>query len=376
MNEQSHQKTNQPQQASSPWAFQIARIAGIPVRIHFTFLLLLGWFAWFEASQGRNPVVEVLFIVGIFLCVLLHEFGHALTARRYGIRTRDIVLYPIGGVARVESLGKPNQEFWIALAGPMVNVVLAAVIWLGLTVTGIGAMPTGTTLDDENFVRRLLMVNIVLALFNLIPAFPMDGGRILRAILAGRLGQERGTIIAARIGQLFAILFFIGGLFLGNFILMFVGVFIFLGATGEGIAQAPVQHAIDGKHVRDAMITRFETLTHGQTLGDAADALLNTYQQDFPVLIGDRVLGVLSQEKLLHGLARDGRAAYVSEAMNRNFGRVSPDDDLQSVLMHFSNSKEPVLVFENEKLVGLLTVENIGEFILVRQSLARSERTI
>jgi Zn-dependent protease len=351
-------------------SFTIARLFGIPIRIHFTFFLLLGFLGWLVAQQSGNVVLELAFILTLFGCVLLHELGHALTARAYGIRTVDITLYPIGGIARLNSMGKPNQEFWIALAGPMVNIVIAALLWIGMVVM-VGRPPALGPFFTDDFVQRVFIANVLLAAFNLLPAFPMDGGRILRAILAQRLGVARGTRIAATVGQGFAVLFGIIGLLSLNLFLIVIAFFLFIGASGEAV-MAQTQDVLAGARVRDAMITRFDTLRHGQLLGDAAELLIAGTQEDFPVVFGDQVLGVLPRDRLFNALARGGRDTYVSEAMVRDFARVSPNDDLAVALEHFASSRLPILVFDGGRLVGMLTPENLSEFVMIRQSLTQS----
>lgn len=362
--------TNRQDPPPTSGSFTIARLFGIPIRIHFTFFLLLGFLGWLVAQQSGNVVLELAFILTLFGCVLLHELGHALTARAYGIRTVDITLYPIGGIARLNSMGKPNQEFWIALAGPMVNIVIAALLWGGMVVV-VGRPPTLGPFIPDDFVQRVFIANVLLAAFNLLPAFPMDGGRILRAILAQRLGVARGTRIAATVGQGFAVLFGIIGLLSLNLFLIVIAFFLFIGASGEAV-MAQTQDVLAGARVRDAMITRFDTLRHGQQLGDAAELLIAGTQEDFPVVFGDQVLGVLPRDRLFNALARGGRDTYVSEAMVRDFARVSPNDDLAVALERFASSRLPILVFDGGRLVGMLTPENLSEFVMIRQSLAQS----
>ena len=187
------------------WSWRIGRIAGIDVYIHFTFVFLLAWVA-LAHYMAHNDLAEamrgLIFIVALFGIVVLHELGHALAARRYGIRTRDITLLPIGGVARLERMPEdPKQELVVALAGPAVNVVMAAAIYVGLMLRQ-ELVPLGEAVRvGGGFVSQLFWVNVSLALFNLLPAFPMDGGRVLRALLGMRLDYVRATQVAARIGQ-------------------------------------------------------------------------------------------------------------------------------------------------------------------------------
>jgi Zn-dependent protease len=218
------------------WSFRLGQVNGIDIYVHGTFLILLAWIGLSHAMSGHGMAATLdglLFTVTIFGIVVLHELGHALTAARYGIRTRDITLYPIGGVASLERIPEnPRQEFLVALAGPAVNVALAAVLAVILSVM---KLPTGVAnmhVVGGSFLTKLMWVNVSLAVFNLLPAFPMDGGRVLRAALAFRMGRERATEIAARIGQAMAFGFALVGLF-GNPMLLFIALFVWSGAQGE-----------------------------------------------------------------------------------------------------------------------------------------------
>jgi len=218
------------------WSLKATRIAGIDVYIHFTFFLLLAWVAfihWKQTGSIGAALVGVLFILSIFACVVLHELGHALAAKKYAIRTRDIILLPIGGVARLEKMpDKPVQELWVALAGPAVNVGIAAALAVYLYVSNIFSPVDQSTMTTAPFLERILGVNIFLVLFNMIPAFPMDGGRVLRALLAMRLAYTRATRISANLGQGIALLFGIFGLFY-NPLLLFIAFFVWIGAAQE-----------------------------------------------------------------------------------------------------------------------------------------------
>lgn len=370
----------------SRWTWHIATVRGIPVRIHFTLLLLLLWFAWVEfqagGSGGEGAVagpapgsvgaiaLRVLFILGLFACVLFHEIGHALAAQSYGVRTGEITLYPFGGVARLKGMGTPRQEFWISLAGPSVNIVIGLAILGALYLTGSWVPLDQIGLSDIHFFQRLMLANFILAGFNLIPAFPMDGGRLLRSILARRLGMVRGTAIAASIGQALAILFGLIGLIVGNFILMFIAFFVFISASQEVVAQRSIA-LMRGQTVADAMIRRFEVLQHSDSLGQAADLLLASHQQDFPVSGGSEVMGVLTRPDLVHGLANHGPRAYIAGSARRDFVRLGPGDGLAEALerMH-AQGQRVALVFQGDQLVGMLTDENVGEFFQVHQARA------
>lgn len=359
--------------SGSRWAFQVGSMLGIPIRIHVTFLLILIWFGMAAAASSRNVPREIAFVLALFACVLLHELGHAAMARRFGVRTREIVLYPIGGVARLESIPGGWAELAIALAGPAVNVALAAACAAALVALHV-PQPLQQAMPWQNtgLVQKLLWANIVLVVFNMIPAFPMDGGRVLRAVLALGLGQHRATRIAAFIGQAIAGFFVIGGIFQANFFLAFIGVFVFLGASQE-VAFQTRREAIAGHTAQEAMITKFETLAPQDTLGRAAELLLATHQHDFPVLDAwNRIAGVLPRARLLEGLARSGRDTNVLEVMLREPVQVVPGTDLEAVLQHLQRDPStPLLVVEDGALRGMVTFENLAEFIVVARQIAR-----
>jgi len=266
------------------WSLHLGRWLGIDVYLHFTFLLLLAFIGLSQGLIGRSldaALGGVLFFTGLFVCVLLHEYGHALAARRYGIGTRDITMLPIGGVARLERMPeKPSQEFVVALAGPAVNVIIALGLFIGLKLGGWWQPLSSLSPTGGNIFERLLVANVFLVLFNLLPAFPMDGGRVLRAVLAMKLNHARATRIAARIGQGMAVVFGFAGLF-GNPMLLLIALFVWVGAAQEA-AASETKSSFSGATVRDAMLTDFKTLAPGDTLRDATRLLLAGSQQDFP----------------------------------------------------------------------------------------------
>src|SRR5687768_10181493 len=248
------------------WQWKLGTFAGIDVFVHATFLLLIVWIGysyWLQYGTIAKVVEGILFILALFICVVLHEYGHALTARRYGIKTRDITLYPIGGVARLERLpDRPIEELWVALAGPAVNVVIAAVLigYLALT-NGLTSL-TDLSMAQGSFIERLIVVNLYLVLFNLIPAFPMDGGRVLRALLALKLDYVQATQIAATIGQGIALLFGFIGLFTNSF-LLFIALFVWIGA-GQEASMVQVRHSLGGIPITRAMQTDFQILSRSE----------------------------------------------------------------------------------------------------------------
>ncbi len=367
------------------WAIRLGRIAGTDVRIHLTFFLLLAWLAA-EGYQEGGPgeaLSLVLLVCLIFFCVLLHEFGHALAARRYGIRTPDITLLPIGGVARVERMPEnPRQEIVIALAGPAVNVVIAVLLWIGLALTGHMIWPGSPALDDS-FADTVLRVNVMLLLFNLIPAFPMDGGRVLRALLTLKIGHTRATQIAAQIGQALAIVLGFVGAFgftpLGippSPMLILVAVFVFMAAANEA-GTAQLQSVTRGLSVAEAMVTEFKSLPRNASLAEAADVLLHTSQHEFPVVDPDGTLrGIFTRSELVTALRESGPETSVLSVMRENFPIVHPRTPFESAFQMMQQSSSPVLPVTDEdgKLVGLFTMENIGELLMVRSAIAQSRR--
>jgi Zn-dependent protease/CBS domain-containing protein len=355
------------------WSFKLGRLLGIDVYLHFTFLLLLLFlgFVYWRTTQNLGATLEgVAFIVALFGCVVLHELGHALMARRYGIQTRDITLLPIGGVARLEKMPeKPMQEFWVALAGPAVNVVIAVILFIGLAATGGFTRLGEMGLASGSFWQRLMVLNIFLVAFNLLPAFPMDGGRVMRALLSMPLGRRRATAIAANVGQVMAIVFGIIG-FLYNPFLIFIAIFVYLGAQAEAGA-VEMQSALADLRVRDAMITRFRTLMVHDPLSKAVQELLAGSQQDFPVLDQDQPVGILRRNDLVKALAEGPREAVVADAMYRDCVTVDESTPLQAAVesMH-AQQCATVPVVAAGRLVGLLTHDNLSEMIMINAALA------
>lgn len=356
-------------------ALRIATVAGIPIRLHFTFLLFLLWVGL--AGPNGAGGLSVAYVLALFLCVVLHELGHSIVAQKYDIPVLDITLYPIGGVARIEKRPTPRQELAIAVAGPAVNVVIALLLWAALTT--LHPPPLLTLLQSPVqtvpvFLTKILLANIWLVVFNLIPAFPMDGGRVLRALLAMSLPPERATGIAANIGQSLAIVAGIGAVLHHPplWFLMFIAFFIYLGAGQEAFAYK--QAALgEGVSIKSVMMTDVRTLTTGNTLKEAADALLDTSQQDFPVVLGDQVQGLLTRDGLLRGLAEAGPSAYVAGAMYRQFASAGPDDDLAETLPVLQASGSPLLVLDpasEGRLLGMITTENVQEYFAVKQIVA------
>ena len=362
----------------SSWAVRIARVSGIPIRVHFTFLLFVIWFALSNVLGAGSLLV--ISLLAMFFCIVLHELGHSLVAQKFGYPVRDITLYPIGGVATIEGSPSPRHELLIALAGPAVNVVIAGILALIL-----GPMhklphwswPPWSSPENALLLQRsptafLFIANLSVVAFNMIPAFPMDGGRVLRAGLGLIIGKGRATQVAAAVGQLLAILMGIYGAgLLGaspNYGLCIIALFVYFGAGQERRIEEVSEVAGDVP-VRDAMVRDFVTLSFGDTLQHAADRLLAGTQQDFPVLAGDDIAGVLSRTQLLHGLARHGPGALIAAEMTRDPVVAGPDDLLESCLFRQDGvNRAPILVRDGDgRLVGMLTVDNLMEYFTLRR---------
>ena len=353
------------------WSLPVFRIAGIQLRIHITFLLLIAWLAFGYYAQGGSAVAasRVIFVLLLFLCVVLHEFGHAFAAKAFGINTPDITLLPIGGVARLERMPEePVQELIIAVAGPLVNVVIA----LGLFVVG-GAqgLLNRSTVEGGGLIAQLLTINIILVLFNLLPAFPMDGGRVLRALLATRMSYARATQVAATVGQGFAFIFGFLGLFGPNPFLLFIALFVYIGASQEA-ALAQMKDVSRRFPVSSAMVREFRTLSENATLEEAVDALLATSQHDFPVVDETgSVAGLLTRHDLIAALRKNDPGLRVGDVMRRDIPTVTTGTRFEDAfrIMQECNCPAVPVLDRMKRLVGLLTPENVTELMMVHSAM-------
>jgi Zn-dependent protease len=355
------------------WSYTIGRIGGTEVKVHVTFFLLLAWIAFDAYQQGGTAAAigTTLFIVAFFVCILLHEFGHILMGRRFGVRTPDVILLPIGGVARLERIPEePKQELLIALAGPAVTLAIILLLLAAAALTG-QPLAFGDPLSPHApFTVGLMELNAGVLAFNLIPAFPLDGGRVLRAVLAMRLGLAQATRIAGTIGQLFAVGLGIWGVTQQAPLIMLVAFFIFLGAGSEASAVA-TRLAGRGLQVSQMMVTDFRTIPVHATLSQAADLLLAGEQREFPVVDNlGRTEGILTRDNLIRGLSRNGPNATVAQAMTQSAPTVAPTLGFQEALDRLRASGLPALPVVDEKgsLVGLLTMDNITDLLLVRRA--------
>lgn len=351
------------------WSFTLGSIAGTAIRVHITFLLLLIWIgaADYFARGAEAAAMSVIFIILVFACVVAHEFGHILTARRFGVKTPDVILSPIGGMANLERIPeKPRQELLVAIAGPVVNVVIAALL------LAVWPFPPGGIVqfdfETASLVQRLAFANITLVAFNLLPAFPMDGGRVLRALLAMKLGPLPATEIAVRIGQGFAMLFALAGLFF-NPLLLLLGFFVYFAADAEQRSSA-FRIMARGLKVRDAMERPVASLAEDSRLKDAVDALLMSPQRDFPVLDGEcRVVGLLDRETLFAALKSNEPATPVARVM-RPVTPIAETLGLEKAVAAMTKEgvKAQAVIDSQGRVCGMLTLENIGEFMAVQEA--------
>jgi Zn-dependent protease len=358
-------------------SFNLGKIAGIGIFIHWTFSLLILFVVYVNYKAGQNVTQilwSVLFIVCIFLTVVLHELGHALTAKKFGIKTKDITLLPIGGLARLERLPeKPSEELMVAFAGPLVNIVLAFITSLFITLPDnpedvVAQLSDGV--NANNFFLNFYLVNIVLAIFNLIPAFPMDGGRVLRALLSYKLERPLATKIAARIGQLLAMGFVFLGFFSNPF-LIFIGIFVFMGAQIES-EYTETKYMLKGYKVRNVLMKQYPTIDYNETLETAVKLMLDSQNKHFLVTENGIPMGTLNREQIIEGLSRKKEESGISSIMDRELIVLQADSMLVDVFeLVYKHKSTLMLVMEDNQLIGTLDTENLMEFILINEVKAK-----
>lgn len=350
-------------------SLSIGKIAGIQIFIHWTFPLIILWIIFSNVRSGLNAqqiIWSVLFVLTLFLCVTLHELGHALAAKRFHIKTKDITLLPIGGVARLESMPeKPMQELIVALAGPAVNVIIFLVLFIVLKLASIPFdFTTITHISPENFLFNLAVINVWLAGFNMIPAFPMDGGRVLRALLAMKLNRALATQIAGRIGQVIAVLFVLFGFF-GNPFLVFIGIFIFLAAMTEA-ELVKTQTVLKGYTIAELTMKQLPVVNSSDTIAKAVQLLLDGQAKNFLIMDDDKPVGTLSREGIIKALTEQGSKTSVGEVMNSHLGYIDAAEPVEKALLMMQQQKHPLLIVtKNRDLYGVVDMENILEFIMV-----------
>jgi Zn-dependent protease len=360
------------------WSWKIARIAEIDVYVHATFFILIAWIglSYWQVEGTWSAVANgVGFILVLFACVVAHEFGHAMTARRFGIGTKHITLLPIGGVAMLESMPEdPKQEIAVALAGPAVNVVIAVALWLWLSASDTLVPAEQLNLTKGPFLERVMVINIILVVFNMLPAFPMDGGRVLRAALALRMDRGQATQIAAKVGQGLALLMGLLGLLYNPF-LLFIAFFVWIGAAAEaGMEQ--VKSVLSGSDVRHAMLTDYQVLSPGDSLSRAIDLTIAGSQTDFPVIEGGVMVGVLGQADLLKGLQAQGEHSPVSGWMQQDVQSADINEPLEAVLERLQTCNcRLISIMDRDRTVGIINLDNIMELVRIQTALTAKSQS-
>jgi Zn-dependent protease/CBS domain-containing protein len=355
------------------WSLYLGKIAGIRIFVHWTFLILVLWIIQMHISAG-NSVDEILvglaFLVALFTCVVLHELGHALTARRYHFDTRSINLLPIGGVAMLEGIPeKPSQELAVAIAGPLVNVVIAGALFVVLKSTG--NFPSDlkqVEFSKDTFWLNLYAVNLFLALFNLIPAFPMDGGRIFRALLAFRFSRTKATRIAGNLGQVIAIAFVLFGFYV-NPMLIFIGLFIFLGAQAE-MSIEEIKSSLIGIRVGDVVMHQYSSLKPDEPLSHAVELMLNSQEKAFLVKDNGEITGTLSWKEIVSGLATHRVDTLIEQVMNKEVARISADTLLTDAIEKMKAAADGLFpVYRGSELAGVINMDNVTEYLAIQKAL-------
>lgn len=367
-------------QGRMKWSWKVVKVAGIDIYIHATFLLLLLWagYGYWQAEGSLAAVASGLtFVLAVFVCVVLHELGHALTARHYGIATQHITLLPIGGIAALEKMPEdPKQEMWVALAGPAVNATIAGAIWVAVgTEVFTGSATQSQTWTDLPFLERIMIANIMLATFNMLPALPMDGGRVFRAALATRLSHDAATEIAAKVGRAIALcLGFIGIAY--SPVLAFIALFVWIGAAAE-LHSSRMKTALHGVSIGEAMLTDYEVLSQTDQLSRAIELTLAGSQRDFPVMDQTRLIGALTQSDLLRGLQAAGETAPVVDWMQREVPTLEVDHPLEEVLEGLQGGAHPIVSVKRRGTVaGIINLENFVEYLSIHSALSQANKNV
>ena len=352
-------------------SFKLGKVAGIGIFIHWTFTLLILFIIFINYKSGQNVnqiIWAVAFVLCIFITVLLHELGHALAAKNYNIKTKDITLLPIGGLARLERIPeKPLEELIVAFAGPLVNITLAFITGIFITIPDTSEqlmVELSNGVNANNFFLNFFLVNFWLAIFNLIPAFPMDGGRILRALLSFKLQRHVATRISARIGQLLAMGFIIFGFFTSPF-LIFIGIFVIIGAQVEA-DYTESKFLLKGFKVHDVIMKQYPTMDANDTVKTAVELVLDSQNKNFLITEDGIPVGTLNRDQIIIALSKKGDDEFIYNVMDRNLVYLDSDSLLENVFELIQlNKSRLMLVMENNKVVGVLDVENLMEFLLI-----------
>ncbi|TVR73841.1 MAG: site-2 protease family protein [Marinilabiliales bacterium] len=358
----------------SRFSLKLGKPFGIKVSIHWTFSLLIAWIVFISVNRGLEfgqIMMHILFILAIFGCVLLHELGHSLAAIKLGGKVQSITLLPIGGMASISEMPeKPRDEFLISAAGPLVNVVIAGLIWFYLSVISpidMGEI-TYEVITPGNFLVMLLTANLFIVAFNLIPAFPMDGGRLFRSALSIRMSKLKATRIAKDIGQIFAIMFIITGFFHNPFLII-IGFFILLGAKGE-YEMMKYRDILNNYTVRDVIKKDYEELDENDNLATAAEKFAHTSPRGFVVTSGGKYAGILTRNDLIRGLNTNGKEGRVGDLAGGTEEDIDTDMVLFDAFKKMQMKKLDIVpVTEKGKFAGIIELEGINEFFLIRNAI-------
>lgn len=361
--------------------FKLGTIAGIGIFMHWTFTLLIAFIIFINYRNGQNPIQiawSVLFILCIFVAVLLHELGHALTAKSYNVKTKDITLLPIGGIARLERMPEnPLEELMVAIAGPLVNFILAFLTQVFIAIPQdsrelLALMSSG--INANNFFLNFYIVNLTLAVFNLIPAFPMDGGRVLRALLAFIMDRNRATLIAARVGQFIALCFILIGI-ISNPILILIGLFVIFSAQLES-ESVEFKNLLKGYTVRDVVMKEYQTIEEDEKIKKVITILLESEHRKFLVTQNNRLVGTLNKDQIIKALSEEGEEEYIYNVMDKSLVYVDINTQLEKVIEQLYEKKGSVLIVnENEQLSGILDADNLSEFVLINSIKAKQSQS-
>ena len=351
---------------------RLGHISGIKILVHGTFFILVAFIIIQNAYLGQHIdqiLWVVAFVLALFVCVLLHELGHALTARRFGVRTRNIFIWPLGGMALMETTPQnPRQELLVAIAGPLVNLAIAGILFFILS-----WFPSSrdnfdlSHIEGNNFINTLFFSNLILALFNMIPAFPMDGGRVLRALLSFKLISSKATQVAVFIGQVLAIFLVVIGIFY-NVLLLLIGFFIFVGAQAEAKFTETLS-LLQGYYVYDVTVQNFRTVEVNHELSQVVNLMLNEHTTNFLVLKGELVVGTLSRNEIIKALSKKGSRIKIGQIMNRHVNTLDmylPLEEAYQQLQHNRMNMMPVTF--QEQLQGIVNIENIQDFIIIKNA--------
>lgn len=359
------------------YSLPLGKVSGIKISVHWTFLILIGWIIIANIRSGSKPAEiawSIGFVLAVFGCVILHELGHALAAKRYKINTLDITILPIGGIAQLETMPeKPKEELVVALAGPAVNVIIFAILFPFVQLTSdINELNTLKSINARNFLPVLMSINLWLALFNLIPAFPMDGGRVLRALLGFKLNHSKATQVAATVGQVLAMVFVFFGFFFNPF-LIFIGFFIFLGAQSEAMYSRS-KFLLKGFMVKDVVMHQIPLINSSASIKEAVNKLLDSQNKDFLVVKDEKPVGTLSRDQIINALAERGETASVDRFKDDDMIFLEPKMELEKAWALMQQKKKSILpVMSDGHLLGVVDQENIAEFILVQSVSAKKE---